>query len=346
MKVQRTISIDEGDLKTLKPFLDSNNSNLSQAIRQLINDYRQMTSLGGKTADQQKVMMLRNQIIENRIGALIPVPLVKWLVKRSHGVPPLGTFRIIMEKYTKLLGISSLTLSDYVNMINIHGDVFGYQIKQQIEVGNDSKSMRISFEADDPDNLRGAVPHYSCMLAHHPLKLKTKKVIESPSLIIVDYEQCNSEEDAYRSVIDHFGHTGQVFDEILRDIPFWNNTVSIMKADHYEDTILSRSILLRIFKSCEFSAHLNDLITSIYGVSIDDVDYRQILRYIGNICRTNGLIERIDCDNGKIRIYHTFDDRDIIRIINDSIIKTLEMSGQNFVFKKKDKLTILNRSDL
>lgn len=346
MKVRRTISIDESDLKTLKPFLDSNGSNLSQAIRQMINDYRQMTSLGNTTADKQKVMMLRNLIIENRIGALIPVPLVKWLLKRSHGVPPLGTFRIIMEKYTRLLGIGSLTLSDYVKMINTHGDIFGYQIKQEIEVGHDARSMRISFEADDPDNLKGAVPQYSCLLAHNPLKLKTKKVMESPGLIIVDYEQCSSEEDAYRSVIDHFGRTGLIFDEIHQDIRFWNNAASILKADNYEDTILSRSILLHILRSREFSAPLCDLISSIYGTSVEDVDCRQILRYIENICRTNGLIERIESNSGEIRIYHTFSDRDIINTINETMIKILALSGQNFAPRKKDKLTILSRSDL
>ncbi len=344
MKVRRTISIDKGDLDTLKTFLDSNGNNLSLALRQLINNYRQLTDLSKINADQQKIMMLRNQIIENRIAALLPVPLIKWLVKRSHGVPPpLGTFRVIMEKYTRLLGIDSLSLNDYIKMINAHGDIFGYQISQEIEISPDSRSIRISFEAEDHDNLKGAVLHYSCMLAHNPLKLKTKNVIESPNLIIVDYEQCGSELEAYESVTHHFGHTRLIFDEFLNNIQFWSNVLDIVRADRYADIILSRSIFLQILKSHDFSGQLNHLISSIYGVSIEDAEYPDIIQYIEKICKTNGLIERIETKNNEIKIYHIFDDRDVIQIINSTILKTLEMSGRHFMLKKRDKMTILSR---
>ncbi len=110
MKVRRTISIDKNDLDALKPILNSNGNNLSLALRQLINEYKQKTDLNIKTADQQKLMVLRNQIVENKIAALVPVPLVKWLIKRNPGIAPLGTFRVLMEKYVRLLGIESLTL--------------------------------------------------------------------------------------------------------------------------------------------------------------------------------------------------------------------------------------------
>ncbi|MBU3965936.1 MAG: hypothetical protein KKG76_00960 [Euryarchaeota archaeon] len=228
MKVRRTISIDKNDLDALKPILNSNGNNLSLALRQLINEYKQKTDLNTKTEDQQKLMVLRNQIIEKKIAALVPVPLVKWLMKRNPGVPPLGTFRVLMEKYVRLLGIGSINLEDYLRIIRIQTDIFGYQITQEIEVKPDSSGIRIYFEAEDPDNLKGAVPHYSSMLAHHPLKLKTVKVVESPNLIIVDYEKCDSEEEAYRSVINVFGGSSITFDEIQNKFNFWSNAIKIM----------------------------------------------------------------------------------------------------------------------
>jgi len=45
MKIRRTISIDKGDLDTLKPFLDANGGNLSLALRQLISEYRQSSMI-------------------------------------------------------------------------------------------------------------------------------------------------------------------------------------------------------------------------------------------------------------------------------------------------------------
>jgi hypothetical protein len=342
MKVRRTISIEKGDLETLKPFLDSNGNNLSLALRQLIDHYRQEKNMKTMTSDRQKIIMLRNQVIENRIAALIPIPLIKWLVKCNLGVPPLGTFRIIMEKYTKLIGMNGISLNDYVMMVNIHGDIFGYQIRQHIETSPDSRNIRISFEGEDPDHLRGAVVDYSCMLAHHPLKLKTKKVVESPNLIIIDYEQCTSEEEAYRSVIDHFGSNQSILDEVQKNIQFWRNIVNILKADNYEDIIMSREIFLQLLKSRDFSEQLINLISTIYGVSIEEADYRDMIRLVEEVCKTNGLINRIECHDNKIQIYHKFNDKDIIRVVNDTIIKTLEISGQHFVLKKGDKMTVFS----
>src|SRR5574337_1653760 len=181
MKIRKTVSVDKGDLETLKPLLNSSGNNLSLALRQLIEEYRQKATLSKVSSDQQKIIMLRNQIVETRIAALIPLPLIKWLVKRSQGVPPLGTFRVIMEKYTKLLGINSLTFNDYIKMINAHQDVFGYQIRQHIEVSPDLRNIRISFEGEDADHLKGTVINYSSMLAHYPIKLKTRQYMESPN---------------------------------------------------------------------------------------------------------------------------------------------------------------------
>jgi hypothetical protein len=342
MKIRRTISIDKNDLATIKPILDSNGNNLSLAIRQLIDNYRQEDNLKKITSDQQRVMILRNKIIENKVASLIPIPLTKWLVKRSLGLPPLGTFRGILEKYPRLLGVSGLTLEEYIKVINTHGDIFGYQITQQSEISPDHKSIRISFETEDPEHLKGIVISYSCLLAHHPLNLKTKKVVESPSLIIIDYEQCNSEEEAYNSVMDHFGYNQVMIDEILNNIKFWRKIVFILKVDNYQDIIISRDIFLQLFKSHDFSDELCSLITMVYGVSIEDADYHDITKYISEICETNGLIIRIEQNENEIKIYHRFNEMEIINLVNDTITRTLEISGHHLMLKKSGKVTMLS----
>jgi len=343
MKVRRTVSVDKGDLEALRPLLESNGNNLSLALRKLIEEYRQKTAMSMIGGDQQKMIMLRNQIIETRIAALIPVPLIKWLLKKYQAVPPLGTFRVIMEKYTKLLGINSLTFSDYIKMINAHQDVFGYQIRQHIEVSPDLRNIRISFEGEDADHLKGTVINYSSMLAHNPIKLKTKRCVESPNLIIIEYEQCDSEEEAYKSVVDLFGYNQLTFDEIQNNIHFWRNAVNVLRADNYEDIIVSRDIFQKLLKSHEFSEQLGDMISIIYNVSVEDADYKTITGFIGDICRTNGLIYRMENNDNEVRIYHTFDDKEIIRTVNETIIKTLAVAGHQFVLKKGDKMTILSR---
>jgi len=263
-----------------------------------------------------------------------PHPLVKWMIKRNPGVPPLGTFRVIMEKYARLLGIASLTINDYVKLVNAHGDIFGYQIRQEIDLSPDSKRMHITFESDDSENLKGSVLHYSCLLAHHPLLFKTKKVVESPNLIIVDYEQCEDEDVAYRSVIGNFGNSHVLFDEIQNSIDYWKNAVNIVKADNYEDLIISRSIFLQLISSCEFSEQLNHLVSSIYGKHIEDSDYMDIIRHIGTIFQTNGLIHRIEQHNDELMIYHVFDNKRIIDILNETILKTLGASGRSSTLKR------------
>lgn len=342
MKIRRTISIDRNDLETIKPILESNGNNLSLAIRQLVKEYRQKTDANRITDDQQKKMMLRNQVIEKRIAELIPVPLVKWFLKRSHGVPPLGTFRVIMEKYIRLLGMENLSLDDYIKLINIHSDIFGYQIRQNIEVSPESRNIRILFEAEDSEHLKGSVVNFSCILAHHPLTLKTRGVMESPGLIIVEYERCSSEEEAYRSVVENFGYNQFVYDEIQGNIQFWGNIARILKADHYDNIVVSREIFLQILKSHDFSDELNHLISIVFGVSIEDTGYRDIVRYIGEICRTCGLIHKIEHGDNEIRVYHKFSDGNLIHLVNSTIIMTLKTANQHFILRKEDKMTVLS----
>ncbi|MFZ3170191.1 MAG: hypothetical protein WA130_21475 [Candidatus Methanoperedens sp.] len=192
MKIRKTISMESNDLKTLKPFLDATGDNLSLALRKLIESYNEQKSMSSISGAAQQKMILRNQIVENRIAELIPVPLVKWFVKTSTGVPPLGTFRQIIEKFPKLLGIEKIALSDYIKMIKLYEEIFGYQIHQHIEADPEYKNIKIYFEAENPDDLKGTVVNYCSMLAHNPFNLKIIKVVESPNLYIVDYEKCHS----------------------------------------------------------------------------------------------------------------------------------------------------------
>lgn len=296
------------------------------------------------SADRQKIFVMRNQIIENKIAALIPIPLIKWLVKRSMGVPPLGTYRVIMEKYTRLLGMSNLTLNDYIETINTHSEIFGYQVTQHIEKSPIPGNVRILFESEDFDHLKGIVANYSCLLAHHPLKLKTRNVVESPGLYIIDYEQCSSESEAYESVQNHFG-TGQFFmDEIHDNSEVWKNVINVIKADNYDDLIINREIFLQILNSHDFSDQLCSLISNVYKVFVEEVDYRDITRFIKEICTTIGLMYNMEHDPNEIKIYHKINDINVIRSINDTVIKTLEITDHHFIVKKEDKTTILTRN--
>lgn len=342
MKVRRTISIDKKDLDALKPLLDSNGNNLSHALRHLIKEYSEKVNLSKISGDQQKMMVLRNQIIENRICALVPYQLLQWLLKNNQCVPPLGTFRVMMEKYTKMFGIENFTFNDYLKMINSQLDVFGYQYRQRIEVSPDLGNIRISFEGENSEHLKGVVINYSCLLSHHPIKLKTKKFMQSPNLIIVDYGPCSSEDEAFRSVMKHFGTNQFIVDDIQSNIGFWKMAVDIMKADHYEDVILSREILMDIFKSREFSDHLCHLISIIYSASVEDTDCKNITAYIEEICKTNGLIYKMENNENEIRIFHKFDDKSVIHTINKTILKTLDIAGHHFDIKKGDKITTLS----
>lgn len=342
MKVRRTISIDRGDLDVLKPLLDSNGNNLSHALRQLISEHRQRVNMSKITGDQQKLMVLRNQIIENRIAALIPYPLLQWLLKTNRCVPPLGTFRIIMEKYTKLFGIENFNFNDYIKLIDTHLDIFGYQYRQRIELSPDSKSVKIFFEGENTEHLKGSVINYSCLLSHHPIKLKTKGFVESPNFIVVEYEPCRSEQDAYKSVMDHFGKDQFIIDDIQGNILFWRTAVNMMRADNYNDVIIGRDIFIALLNSHEFSEHLCNMISVIYSTHIEEMDPKILAGYIEEIFRTNGLINKIELNEKEMRIFHKFDDKKIIRSINETIIKTMEAAGQKTILKKGDKMTILS----
>jgi hypothetical protein len=344
MKIRKTISLDSDDVKTLKPFLESSGNNLSLALRKLIESYKQQTSVKSITGDQQKKMMLRSQIIDNRIAELIPVPLMKWMLNMSIGIPPLGTFRSIIEKFPKMLGIENISLAEYLRMINIYSDIFGLQIRQHVEYDPEFKKIKIFYESEDPSILKSAMVTYSCLLAHNPFRLKLKKLIDSPNLTIIEYEQCNSEEEAYRSIKDYFGYKSLMLEEIQNNISFWNALVKIIKADNYENVIMNREILVNLSQSHEFSYQLKNLILFVYGLSAEEADFRHITRIIEEIFVTCGFLLKIENNDVELKIFHKFDDEKIINTLNETIIKTFGISCQQFKIKKSGKITILNRT--
>ncbi len=343
MKIRRTISVEKSDIDTLKPLMDSCGNNLSQALRHLIDYYRKGQKMKIIDEETQKKIVLRNQIIETRIAILIPLSLVRWMLKSILGLPPLGVFRPIIEKLPKLFEMENFSVNDYVKLVNSYGDILGYQIRQHVEIKSNN-IIHIMYESEDGDNLRNAVAIYSCMLAHHPFNLKVKKVIDSPNLVIIDHEQCSSEEEAYKSVIAQFGNTQILADETQKNILYWKNLAFILKADHYQDIIINKDILFALIKGKDFSNQMNNLILTIYSVSIEDIDYHHIIRYIDDICKTNGFLQEIEYNDKEIRLYHFFDDEGIINIVNQSIVKTLKLSGQLFMIRKNEKITILSRA--
>ncbi|MDF1530790.1 MAG: hypothetical protein P1P72_00510 [ANME-2 cluster archaeon] len=143
--------------------------------------------------------------------------------------------------------------------------------------------------------------------------------------------------------MEHFGYYQLLMDELLNNIEFWRIIVNILKADNYQDIIISRDIFLQLIKSNDFSDDLCSLITMIYGVSIEDEDCINVAKYISEICETNGLIMRIENIDDEIKIYHRFNEMNIINLANDTIIRTLEISGNHFMIKKSGKVTMLSR---
>lgn len=343
IKIRKTISIEYSDLKSLKPFLDATGNNLSLALRKLIESYNEKVNNSSISDSQQKLMMLRSQVVDNRIAELIPGPLIRWMLKMNPGVPPLGVFRVIIEKMPKLVGLENVSISDYIQLVGIFKELFGFQIHQHIEHDPDFKKIKIFYEADDYLHLRGTVINFSSLLAHDPFKLKIIKIIDSPTLFIVDCEPCSSEEEAFRSVKNFFGDRWLMLEEIQKNLTTWNHLVKILRADHYEDVILNREILLQIIRSNEFSYPLSNMISNIYGVSVEDTGYQEITRMIEEVFISNGILDRIESNNDEMKIFYKFDDDKIINTVNETILRTLQLSGQAFTIKKNSKITIMNR---
>ncbi len=65
---------------------------------------------------------------------------------------------------------------------------------------------------------------------------------------------------------------------------------------------------------------------------------------IKEILMTNGLIHKIECNKFGIKIYHMFNDTNIINTINETILNTLKISGQSFKLKKSSKITVLSQA--
>lgn len=342
MIVRKTIALDSLHLGMLKPLLEEKKGNLSLAVRDLILKYSK-----GELASSQTGRM-RDFIVDSKIGRIVPVPIVKWFMQHTTGCLPsrVGCYRVLMDKYFNEIGAKEkFDLAKLADNINQLLEIFGDPHREYIILDDRKypKFIQITFELDCPDELENTAKFMCYMYAHEPAKLKPVKVVRSPTYIKVDFEHCESEEEAYRGVLDFFGQDQILFDELDKNPEYWRNLATITRAFNYDSVFLPRSYFNNLMRDENTDEDLDHAFEAICGELASNLTFDELIESFNRMGRAFGLIRKIDHDGERIAIYYTIDNTGLIERLNKWMLSTLQKYNHKFQVESCGKVSRLGR---
>jgi hypothetical protein len=341
MKIRKTISLEKEDFDSLEPLLKENNGNFSRTVRQLIHN----SAVRKDVKDLKKPLLpqdikdnkreIRDLLIEEKLFCSVPLGLLGcWLRVMAGMIPPLGYYRFLFDRvFPDLIGIKNLDIKTYSEYVNTLAYLTGSWGRQSITYDDPENPKRVKIRVEmSKGQVEPVAALAAYIAAHKPLLLKPVKVIRAPTFIDVECVVAGSEEEAYEGVVEHFGFNQDVYDGLQRDPDYWREVFKMAKL--YDNlAIFGLQDFLRIQKG-----HSNDsaimMIERILGSSIKEVPLRELLAAIETTGRINGMIKKIDAEEGKIRIYFTFHDPDFAKRISSCTLNILRNAGHSFTIKK------------
>jgi|GEM_PF-4102985 hypothetical protein len=342
MKIRKTISLEEEDFDSLEFLLKKNDGNFSKAIRELIRNNsskRDVISLKKPLSPndlKEERKEIRNLLIEKKLFCSVPMDLLGYWLKLVAGmIPPLGYYRFLFDRiFPDFIGVEKVDIKTYSEYVNTYTYLTGSWGRQSITYDDPKNPTWVKIRIEMS---RGQVEPIAALatyiVAHEPLRLKPVKVTRSPTFIDVDCVVAESEDEAYKGVVEHFGFNQDIYEGLQRDPDYWRGVFKMAKLYDNSLAIFGLQDFLKIQKG---ESHDSAILTieRILGSAITEVPLEKLLAAIEMIGRINGMIKKIDVDEEKIKIYFTFHDSNFAQRISCCTLNILENAGHKFTLKK------------
>ncbi len=211
MRIRKTISLGREDYDAIAPLVAKHKGNFSAAVKDLIHSGRKKSLNSPVTPEdvEENAGLLRDLMIEERLGLIVPPEMFIWAMGLLNGiVPPIGAYRSLFEGvFPEILGHESFGIKEFSRYINpiLRLTGTGSRVKITYDNPESPTSVRIRYDMRMPGDVEVFAKMTSLMVAHRPLLLKPTTVERNPATVTVEYLPAGSEEDAHRAVVEHFG---------------------------------------------------------------------------------------------------------------------------------------------
>jgi len=326
MMIRKNISLKKEHMEMLRPLIRKHDGNISAAIREIIVFSKEMVDRYGSMEKALKrgpdEAESRERYIEEELGTIVPQSLVRWFLKYTRGLVP--KTEIIRD----LIDVGEdVSLDEWKEEINKRNKIFGFPVT--IDFYHKKEMVNLRIKGRDPlfNEYEGMIVSIYLAERYRPMKIVDAEK-PSTSMKIV-YERCSNKEEAYKSLIEHFGYNQDFFDAICRKLDFWKGVVSASEMLNYNMVIITKEVFERLIKGEEYLGGIEFLELKT-GKYFKDITPEELLRWVKGAFVDAGIVDRVEYDEEKVLVYHCFKDPIVIRKIEQWIHIILESTGSKF----------------
>ncbi len=317
MIVTKHISIDKECVEKLKPQLEKHNGNFSAAIREIIDR-------NGKS------------IFPNNSSA-IDSSLFKWLLIEVDGT--LIPDHIMDELLDPILINSIRKLED---CLNARFRELEWDIDIEFKYDNDASPSGMLIE------LRGEIHKIRIVariLSQYIVKNSLQK-IPLEILSVINLNECvkvemarSTKKEALNSLYTFFGGMDEVIKGVKSNPEFWKAIVKRHLLSNYNMVTVHRNYFEDLLSN---NIPLGEIsIENLSRKPIQEIPLKDMLLLIKEVYETSRVIDKVEIDNDKLVIFHSYRSLEAIEKIKKTLVLLLEANGHLFIPKTTANMIVL-----
>lgn len=349
MIIRKCISVEKECLEKLEPIVEKHNQNFSAAFREIVDiidiiqkEYGKIDKEEIKTAVGHR--SFRDNYIEEGQGVLMAYSIYNWFLKGLIGVVPPP--QVLNE-----LGLAEKFRIDFEDIQNWEKnanhifDFLGLPVKVRVDEDKETPGVVVV-------NIRGlnqSINQFSAMvLSSHVAETdshyKIVAIKEFSTSINLAYQLGGTFEEAYNSVISHFGQNQGLFEEIWGKPSFWRNIVNSYETGNYNMVLLTKDEFENILSEEQGGKTWGDQIINKVG---EDASPQQFLDQFKEAVLSAGVVDEIKYSDGLIEVSHSYKNKKAIKKIERWLHSFMEKSGTKFQsVYSNGKITFKSQSDI
>lgn len=335
MLIRKNISLDDRYLKKLQPLLDSNNGNLSAAVRDTIEVAD--TALEYHKSLEKAIKFLKetpkeelNDTIQSGENIVINKTMLEWLFKHTRG--RLVDHELVNELINPFEIKDIKQLEDYLNRIfrNYHWTI-RTSIKCE-DINNPESALVLLSNATV--NSRDFFAQLIAQFLARWKQLDVEHVFRRANSTQISFKKnlSISPKEAMPGIQKHFGYLDTVCREINENTEFWTQLMYTYNVERYNLVTLHRS-QFETFAAGEVP-NPTKIIERLCKQSISDMTLQDLLVHFRSIYMATQLVKDIeiclDPGNESATIFHDFKKEKVIKNLIEYFSNIFKEKGTPF----------------
>lgn len=317
MIVTKHISIDKECVEKLKPQLERHNGNFSAAIREIIDR-------NGKS-----VFPSNSSAIDNS--------LLKWMMTEVDGT--LIPDDVMNELIDPVLINSLRKLEDCLNarFRELEWDI-DIELKYDNETNPTGMLIEIRGEIHKIRTAARILSQYIVKNSFDKIPMELMSVFNLNECVKVELAR-STKKDAEKSLLTFFGGMDELIKGIKSRPEFWKAIVKRHLLSNYNMVTIHRNYFEDLLSN---NIPLGEIsIENLAKKPIQEIPLKDMLLLIKEVYETSRVIDKVEIDNDKLILFHSYRSNEAIEKIKKTLVLLLEANGHLFDPKTTANMIVL-----